>query len=388
MAYNPKQKYLFAPDQWDTNWRSALRASATTPVGIACIADSFAYGDSQLTNFMTQPWWTLFRADLLSKYTQGGDFWLPSFSQEYLTQFSQTFFGTPPFSSINATNRSLVGGNQFGAGVWWSAAMAATNLWTFTTPYACTDIDIITLDWATGNWTYTVDGGATQTVTIASVTSPQTFRRTQITGLSNTTHTVVCTGASAGFAHMLSGVATYKSRTTGLRFGWCHTAGFSAATYVAGSIPTGNGQWYVWQGQSGASATGFGFPSQPDLAIIALGINDSTGGGYPIEGYQAAMRKLCQALRRGKQDCSILFVANSNPDGDNSELTTTFVNANQWPLYIDRMLNIAIDYNCALVNFHAKWGELGLSNGFQTIANPHPTVNGCIDINATLAAIL
>jgi lysophospholipase L1-like esterase len=388
MAYLPRQRYLFAPDDWDVGWRAALRASAASPVNIAVLGDSFAYGSGGVSDWNTKPWFSLFRAGLLTKYTQGGDFWHPGYSNEYQVQFGGTFLGTPQFSSLNATNRALSGGIGYVVGAWWTPTPVG-NLWTFTTPYACTDIDIFTIDWSVGNFTYTVDGGATQTVTIASTTSPQTLRRTQITGLANTTHTVVCTGQSVGLGCLLLGCATYKSRTAGLRFGWTAINGATVGTYTSSAIPTQ--QYFVWQGRSGASPTGFGFPGQPDLAIIALGINDCVGGGvtgFALEGYQGALRRICQALRRGNANCSILFMANSNPDGDNSELTTGFSNAISWPMYVDRMLNIAIDYNAALVNFHSKWGELGVTNGFQTAADPHPTDAGHADIDTTLSAIL
>jgi lysophospholipase L1-like esterase len=226
-------------------------------------------------------------------------------------------------------------------------------------------------------------------VTIASLTSPKTLRRTQLTGLANTTHTIVFTGQSAPIAMLIFGIATYKSRTTGLRFAWTAKYGTPLSGFTLGTTPD-YGQDQIWQGRSGATLTGFGFPAQPDLAIIGLGINDcrNIGSGYALEGYQAGLRMICQAVRRGNANASILFVAFSNPDGDNSDVTSPFANSIQWPLYIDRMLNIAIDYNAAMVNLHAKWGELGVASGYQVATDPHPTDAGHADIASVLGAIL
>jgi hypothetical protein len=388
-AYEPPINYLFAPDQWDKGWNNALRTSGSTPASVCVIGDSFTQGEPQTSDYMSKPFWALFRSNLLAKYTHGGDFYGVWYCSDfYVNVLGSTFAGTPPFV-INTTGsgRQWAGGG-FGEQVWWTTGSIAGNILTFTTPYACTDIDIITVDYNSGNWTYTVDGGATQTVTIPS-NDGSTLRRTQITGLSNTTHTVVVTGQSGAQVFVPYGVATYKTRTTGLRFGWTAVCGAAMPNYLIGQTPL-VGSYTVWQGRSNATLTGFGFPAAPDLFIIALGINDCqfSGFGMGLEGYQGALRKLCACIRRGNPGASILFVAHNNPSGDVSDVTTPFVNARAWPLFIDRMLNIAIDFNCALVNLHAKWGETGVAQGFQIAGNPHPNDAGHADIAAVLNGIL
>lgn len=389
MAYLPRQKFLFAPDDWDTGYRAALRGSATAPVNLAVLGDSFSHGSPAVTDFTNLIWWPRFRSGLLAKYSQGADFWQITQCNAFFAQGGNTYNGTPPFTSVNTSNVALFYGFGFGAMAWWSPNPAGT-LWTFTTPYACTDIDILTIDWFTGSWIYTVDGGADQTVTIATAPSPNNLRRTAITGLANTTHTIICKSQSGGNVHAIMGCIAWKSKTVGLRFAWCAAAGAYVASFT-GAGQTALPDWshsLIWQGKSGSTETGFGFPAVPDLAIIALGINDCTGFGQAPEGYQGGLRRICQAFRRGNPNCSILFMANSNPDGDSSDVTTSFANSIQWPLYIDRMMNIAIDYNAALVNFHAKWGETGVNQGFQLATDPHPTDNGHADINTTLSALL
>jgi lysophospholipase L1-like esterase len=388
MAYQPPIKYLFAPDQWSTQWHSALNASSSSPATVVVLGDSFTQGEPTCSDYMSKTYFALFRSNLLAKYTQGGDFYGPQYSSDfYVNGLASSFKGTAPFSSVNTTNRTWAGGG-FGEQLMWLPNPGAGNLITFTTPYACTDIDIITCDYNAGSWTYTVDGGATQTVTIAS-NDGSTLRRTQITGLANTTHTVVFTGQSTSQVLLLYGVATYKSRTAGLRFGWTSVCGSSMANYLLGFTPL-VGSESVWQGRSNATLTGFGFPAQPDLAIIALGINDcqNNTASFSLQGYQGAMRRLCDSIRRGVPNASILFVAHNNPSGGNSDVTAPFFNARSWPDYIDRMLNISIDYNCALVNMHAKWGVTGVAQGFQTATNPHPTDTGHADIASILDSIL
>jgi hypothetical protein len=387
-AYEPLPSWLTITPQWDKQWRAALRGSATGAASVCVMGDSFTQGNPDCTNYMTKTYFALLRTGLIAKYAHAGDFYPPQYSSEYYVFQSLTFSGTPPLSSMNATNRNFVSGG-FGWQVYWNPNPGAGNLVTFTTQYACTDVDIITCDYATGTWTYTVDGGAPVTVTVPATPDGNTIRRTQITGLSNAVHTIVVTGQSAANVFMLFGFASYKSRTVGLKFGWTALCGAAAINYVNGLAPA-YGIDLVWQGKSGASLTGFGFPAQPDLAIIALGINDCANGGFGMgpNGYKGAIRRVCDALRRGNPNCSLLFVAHNNPSGNNSDVVVPFANARSWPTFIEQMTSIVYSYNGALLNMHAKWGMTGITQGFQTGTDAHPNDVGHQDIADQLKVLL
>ena len=141
---------------------------------------------------------------------------------------------------------------------------------------------------------------------------------------------------------------------------------------------------YLTGDESGSTAT-FGFPAQPHLGVIALGLNDCRIG-YSPDSYQRVIRRMVQAFRRGQSDGSIATIAFSNPDGESSD-TVGFPNAKQWGNFIADMKSIAQTYNSAFVNINAKWGELGTTYGYQTANQPHPTDAGHADIAALLEAI-
>ena len=65
-----------------------------------------------------------------------------------------------------------------------------------------------------------------------------------------------------------------------------------------------------------------------------------------------------------------------------------FGNPHSWHLYLAAMKDVAATYGCAFVDIHAKWGETGVAQGFQTASQPHPNDAGHADIAAVLEGIL
>ena len=139
---------------------------------------------------------------------------------------------------------------------------------------------------------------------------------------------------------------------------------------------------------SETKATGFGFPSAPSCAVIALGLNDCSDL-YGPDLVGNAIGSLINACRRAVQDCSIVVIAHSNPDGITSDVTAAnglLTNARSWPLYVDRMASIARENTCAFLNIDAKWGPRGLALGFQN-DNVHPSQRGHDDIAQLLGVL-
>ncbi len=325
------------------------------------------------------------RSTLLNTYSRYGDFYPVQYSSEYYTSASSTFSGTPPWSSISSTNRFL-GQAAYARVYYWTGASSGSA--TFTTPYACATIDIITVDYANGTWDYTVDGGSATTVTVTGAGSPYYLRRTRISGLASTTHTVVISNGSATGALMIAGCAAYTSTSAGIGFAWNAVVGASTTLWLNGTFPTDLSVNY--QGKISSAATGFGFPGQPSLAIIGLGINDcqsSTAGG--VAGYEGMLRRFCQAFRRGVSNCSILFLVMSNPDAVNSDQTSGhFSNSQDWHLYTSAVYRIAQMFNTGVFNVHAKWSGKPVGYGFMDAGNCHPNNSGHSDIATVLATIL
>jgi hypothetical protein len=272
---------------------------------------------------------------------------------------------------------------SFGEIAYYNAGTAA-NAITFTTPYACTDIDIVYLDANAGTWNYAVDGGGSTPVTNTGVGY---HKRIQLTGLANTTHTIVCGTQSAANVLMIAGCITYKSRTSGI--GFASTAVYGQTQDDAwGQLHGGPADKPSYLQGKGAAATGFGFPSQPSLAMLEYGINDC-GNGVTVASFTDTLRRLIQALRRGQSRCSILLLGNCNPDAVNGDLTAgNFANSANWVQYLAAMQQTAAYFNCAFVNMHARWGETPLGQGFVNAGGAHPNNAGHADIASVLAGPL
>ena len=373
------KRWCVVPDGWDDCWKAAKANSGSAPAWLTVIGDSVSAG-AVSSDYVNKSWTAVLKGKLAPPYRLYGDFWPTSMSASFAT-----FGGTPPWV-MNDTPTWYRWG--MGALPLYSGA-PANPVMTFTTPYACTDLDLVYLDYAAGTWTYTVDGGAAQTVT---TTGAGYAKRVQATGLANTTHTVAVTGQSASYVALLQGIATYGSRSAGIGFGRIAYSGALAVDDAASNaVPSDMCQ--QWQGY-GATTTGFGFPTQPSLAIVELGINDCANAGSHAGGcgptqYRRVLTRLVQAFRRGVPNCSVLILGASNPDGVSSDVTSgLFGNPHSWNLYLAAMKDVGATYGCAFVDIHAKWGETGVAQGFQAANQPHPTDAGQADIAAVLAEIV
>lgn len=389
------KNFMFLPDGWDDAWKAAKAASLTTPANLLQIGDSVGQGFKS-TDVFNNSYFALVRANLLKTYTLGGDFWPPQFN----VTFDANVTGTPPYV-YGAGARSFGAG---GRGYWiYNNAIFAGTFVTFTTPLACTAIDIHYVDYTNGAFDYTVDGGGAVTVTTTGgggTGGDAVNKKISLTGLANTTHTIVFKNPTATpAACVITGISCFKSLTSGINFANMSVSGYSSSSYMARTDSGGNPlipaqfQGYTPQkeGQGAASQiannTGYGFPTQPHLAILELGINDLQGS-IAATTMTSNLMTFIQAFRRGQPNASIIIIGASNPDGINSDVRTPFTGAKTWQQYLLQLQNLAHMFNCAFVNVHAKWGELGVTNGFQASGDAHPTNAGHADIAALLNAII
>ena len=375
-------KFCYLPQGWNDCWQAAKAASGATPAWMTAIGDSILQG-LVASDFNTNGFFGKIKTYLKGLYPVMGDFYLSVDSLDYLqTEQGQTYNGTPTFTVNSQTGKSYAYGFGYGAYPVWSGN-AGANIMSFVTPYSCTGVDIVYMDAVSGTWKYSVDGGALQTVTN---TGAGYQKRIQITGLSNATHTIVFGTQSADYTVSILGCVAFVSRTAGLGYAGMGIYGLSLDGALASGSNIPADRITAFQGKASAT-TGFGFPTQPSLAICEYGIND-LGTSVAPATFLADLVRVVQAFRRGRQNCSIILIGNSCPDGVNSDVTSSFPNATTWYEFLAVMAQVAQTYNCAFVNIHAKWGETGVAQGFQTALQPHPNDAGHADIAKVLNAII
>ena len=168
------------------------------------------------------------------------------------------------------------------------------------------------------------------------------------------------------------------------------------ATYVgAGCVPEpspGTGRMDTFGGTTpngfGGTGAAFGFPMQPHLAILSLGINDCNNAGsrpttppHSSKLIQAAPPRPAERLGPAAHRLQ----PGSQQLRQHLELRPGRLGRSGWQL----MYQYAQIYNCAVLNTHAKWGEYPNTQGFlSNAANVHPLDAGHADILSDLLKLL
>ena len=273
-----------------------------------------------------------------------------------------------------------------------NVAPSATE--TLNCPLGTTKVDIVYCDYAAGTWTYTVDGGSAVTVTNTGYAIGLVqLKKVTITGLSaGSTHTIVIGGASAGLSSMLSGATCYTG-TNGIGFArlafpsmtataWITPAGSTTSQQLASSFPDNKDALLA-----GLSTAQFsGFPLQPSLAIVGLGANDAGWATHP-DIFRLALVRLINALRRGTDNCSIMFVAYSQSGGIVND-DGAYGKPGLLPRYKSIIRSTAAEYRCAFVDVDSKWGQTALTKGFRLTTDIHPTAAGHTDIKNLIMGVI
>jgi hypothetical protein len=354
-------------------WQAGKAATVSSPAIIAGIGDSFMHGayagDWHLTG-----WFGQLKTKLVAAgYGTHADFW--PVSSNIARNSSMT--GLIPFV-LSPTGLSWA---QNGFGELPIYTGTAAGVLAFTTPYACTQMDLVYLDsnqGTGGTWAYAVDGGAPQTITVAG---DNTIKKVRLTGLANTVHTISCGSQSFNFVMQVCGVSTYPDPAKGIGYGRLAYAGATTVAGLGQSAFKPADRARVYGGSGAGGGINFAhFPVAPHLALIGLGINDNTNG-QGLEGYRQTLRRLCQALRRGRANCSIVFVVNPVANGVTSDQTSNyFGNPTQWPLFQQAQWQVAREFNAGVIDFQAKWSETPVASGFTTVSQGHPTQLGHDDM--------
>lgn len=390
--------WFYLPAGWDDTWIQAKYNAATTPAWSALFGTSIAaaYGT---TVPMTKGWYELVRGSLTpSQAALYADF--------YDLKFSVGTFGWNGFGPWSVDVQPVAPYNGgFNVGPSWTAITAAYNPFKLVTPFACTKIDIIVADGdLAATITYSIDGGVDQTYTTTAYSAANWgLKRIALTGLSNVVHTIQFKQQSVASAFSVLGAICY-SGTVGL--GFCRFAYNGGVTTDISRLDLhGNRKPFYVAGKIPGAVTGFGIPVQPHLLIIEPFGNDAGApnslssvarpdGVFPIGAgprqWADTLRNLCRAGRRGRDNCSILFVVESIPDGIYTETTESILayNPRNYQSYTTLINDLAGEFNAGVVNFMAKWGQLGVTKGFLPAADLHPTDAGQQDMANTILQVI
>lgn len=313
--YNPQTNVYNKKASNTRKLRSKL-ATAYAGAGLAklgFIGDSKTAGQS--VAYSTESWPMRLRAMLIAQgHTSGGGVVIGN--NNYVPGDSRwTFTGAWVRNTVDKPSATI---NVSGA----------TAL--FTSDSAGTIVDIHTYG-TTAAFTYSIDGAAAVTITPNGTSALQTIT---VTGLANTTHTVLITTTSSATTFITdAGVRN----TTGL---WI------ANLAIGGSKSSDWNSSAYYQNRYLASNLGL------DVAFISLGANDARNSVSPAT-YKTNMQGLIGALQAGGTE--IHLVVQTPPN-------TATITAALWDSFVSAQYDLADQYDVPLVDLSHRYGSWVTAN--------------------------
>ncbi|HLJ67746.1 MAG TPA: hypothetical protein VKX16_10350 [Chloroflexota bacterium] len=389
--------WLYLPDGWDATWRAAKSNAGSTPARILHLGDSLPTGNSVST--FAKSYGELLAANLVSRYGRYGDYWAAMLTPDYSTPSDSPWSG-----ALNSTAFSSIGTIGWHMQLY-SGTVSSAIYRTFTSPYACTSMEIHYVDCYPGSWQYQVDGGTAQTVTNSSGAASAanyTSKKVTISSLANTTHTLNFLNQSSNAAMMIQGVACYTNNSGGIYYSRFLGSGDKIHNYQYNSgypldragLLTGKSPQNDATADSGNA---YGYPLGPHLYICQLFVN-SVGNSDTAGELRDIQYQLAAAHRRAQQGASVLFIIPCYPFGSNNngqpgpyDVTQDASHTNNGHTvgqYILEVYHAAQVLNAGVLNIHAKWGSTPGGQGFMQNANIHPIDAGHADIANALISIL
>ncbi|MDQ2826105.1 MAG: SGNH/GDSL hydrolase family protein [Actinomycetota bacterium] len=319
---------IFVPADWGTrSWFPALTASGTTTAVCACIGDSITRGYFGTT---LGGWVDILRTALQATYGDGGSGWKGS---------ADTTFASSAASQYPAQNIGVAGAGWFlntvndGPGTAHLLTSAFADTYTVS-GLRGTSITFYLLQWSgAGTYTYAVDGGASVTDTGAGANG---IKAVTISGLSNTTHTLVLTNAANGT--YLCPMGAIARKATGVRVDNYGRPGGLGSQLVPASPLYGHPT--DWTGGSSNPA---------DLLIYGYGVNDAHAG-VTAATYLANLNTWLDRVRssrRGKVDILIALPHIGN-------WSVTAGDTALWRDYMLGVWDVARTYGAAVIDFWAR----------------------------------
>ncbi|MFD8970552.1 SGNH/GDSL hydrolase family protein [Streptomyces sp. NPDC059568] len=282
----PQPPGVYIPEGWGKYWLAA-RNRAAAGTGLARIVT--VGGSATLGYFASDPrtksWPGLVGAALQSSYGDGG-------SGFHGVSLSQPLTDAPAYAAwltagaaVAQTGTWTQGGSTYGPGA--TYLYSDTTGATLTFRARGTTVRIFTV---TGSGTrpamlYSIDGGADVSVPQPSGTAA--IQTTTITGLSNTTHTVVVKVGTATSGQYVSVCGVSGENTSGVILHNVALAGATSSRYANNTPSALNA---VWNG-------GVSFPA--DLAVYSAAPNDAaaSSGGVTADVWLANVLSWFQAVR-------------------------------------------------------------------------------------------
>lgn len=420
-ATAPAPPGTLLPPGWNNQWKKA-KALAQTGTGVARIAamgESWVAGQSTgtVTDCLLYGWVGRLDSMLAGTASVGGTTpaGLGGYAEGYTIAAAAPGNLNSPSSPYGNSSLPAFVTSDGGVSQLWTPSSNGSTWVTIAAPVHPvtganpTSMDILTVDFNTNSWQYSVDGGGAVTVTPPAGTPPTgvnatvgagIMRRTSITFAGNTTHTVAVQQNAAN-ALAFNGHITYYG-TTGLGIfrgplpGWkatdFATGGGTTASSTGGNSLTPD-HILPYSGVTPTSPNGIvnnniyascanGFPfNGVDLAIIQIGGNDCTQFGSP-DLMRKAVTRFINAFRRANPltattpGCSILFVGESyfSPYSDDSNAAPT---ANfEWQRYKAILFELSQMYGCGWLDLQQVFGETPVARGLTINGGAHPTQNG------------
>lgn len=393
----PDAQWITSPAGWNDAWLAAQQANAGS---VLFFSSSFGQGAVNCTDVMSKAYIPLLRTDILSRpgITWRGDFYPVSYSVNWQAALA----GTLPYVMDAVPVSWGYDGPGF-APRYTILNNGASPLFHFTTPAnpsgaANAYPGSVVVWWfdptgAAGNWAYNWDGGGNVNVAFAG---SNTFKSTTIATPNSTgSHVLNFMTQPAASNLRVNGISCYPGTSgtgaSGIFFNWWAWSGCPLHEFArSDKVPTDRlAQW--WNGTApewDPDLIVFDMPNDAvyyPLPARAFGSNPTlVGYGYSPGMYHNKMHRLVSAMRASKpggllgNNLSFIQHLGSAPDGIYSDVTGNLTGVQNMDTYFELCYNAANTKNCAILNTNVAWGEFGFADGFQTVADPHPTDNGHI----------
>jgi lysophospholipase L1-like esterase len=217
-----------------------------------------------------------------------------------------------------------------GVNVNFASSIVTGSTATFTSDVAGTVVEIWSLS-NSGPFTYAIDGGSAVSVTPSG---SNTTHLTTVSGLANTTHTVVITTTSTTNTYVL---ACNVRKTTGLQVTNNAICGSTSSNWTTGT-------WY--------NSNNIAKLAPASAFFISLGTNDARTG-VTVASYYASMSTLVSGqIALGRQGGIIVP----------SPTSTVDISATLWNQYVSAMYDLADAYDLPLVDLTDVYGTYAAAN--------------------------
>ncbi|MFJ6566655.1 glycosyl hydrolase family 28-related protein [Streptomyces sp. NPDC091292] len=346
----PDRSGLYVPADWGRFWR-AKRDAAGAGSGIARIVTlgGSATQGMYASNPRTKSWPGVLATTLQGQYGDGG-------SGLQQTSLSSTILAAGDAAALAAwttagavvtqTGTWTQGGSKYGPGANYIYSDVTGNTLTFKARGTTVKIYTVTGSGTRPAMLYSIDGAAD--VSVAQPSGTAAIQVTTITGLSNTTHTVVLKVGTATTGQYLSVCGVTGENTTGVVVNNCALAGATSATFGNNATTALNA---TWNG-------GVDYPG--DLVIYTAGPNDAASNTVG-DTWAANVAKWLKAVKdtgTALGDCDIIIAL--------PHLGTHDVTNFKYQDYAIRARGLAEAYGCAFVdwwtigrNSWQYWNSLG-----------------------------